>query len=60
MKEKKSAPAKPKAGKIKLRLILIMVALVAIPLIGSSIVSTINTINTATESAYETNAHRHL
>ncbi|MCR5676109.1 MAG: methyl-accepting chemotaxis protein [Lachnospiraceae bacterium] len=43
-------------GKIRLRLILIMVALVAIPLAISSIVSTLNTIRTATDSAYETNA----
>lgn len=42
-------------GKIKLRLIAIMAALVIIPLGISSAVSAVNTINTATESAYETN-----
>lgn len=47
---------KSNKGKIRLRLILLMVALVVIPLAASSIVSTVNTINTATESAYETNA----
>ncbi len=56
MKDPKAKPAGSKTGKIKTKLILIMVALVVIPLCVSSIVSTINTINTATDSAYETNA----
>ena len=43
-------------GTVKIKLILIMVALVAIPLVISSIVSMKNTVGTATDSAYETNA----
>ena len=43
-------------AKIKTKLIIIMVALTAIPLILSSFASMRNTVDTASESAYETNA----
>ena len=43
-------------AKIKTKLIIIMVALTAIPLILSSFASMRNTVATASESAYETNA----